>query len=226
VRPQLGRYAGKITAHRALRPRHHHVAAPVMIYPRRWATADAASPASLWGLLAGIRLPGTAGNLWTASPKREEDARSRIGTVPAGVVDVDPTEGWTHMRTIPRLMIGGVAATAALIAAAAPALAHECTNISKPPGAGVQVILNSSDEIIWATPGLMKRFEQGLVNPDDGTGFHGLVGFDVDGDGAADFSTYIVTPNSELPMLAQLNGAQCQGIVNIGVIFDGTCVPT
>ena len=46
--------------------------------------------------------------------------------------------------------------------------------------------------------GLANRFAQGLVDPETGEGFHGLIGFDFDGD-AVDFSTYIVGPDDEIP---------------------------
>lgn len=98
--------------------------------------------------------------------------------------------------------------------------AHECTNANKPPGAGVQVIIDgNTGELVWATTGLTKRFEKGLIGP-DGEGFHGLVGIDLDGDGAADFMTYIVTPNGEIPTQAQQNGSPDHGIVNL---CGGTC---
>ena len=58
------------------------------------------------------------------------------------------------------------------------------------------------------------------MDPDTGEGFHGLVGFDIDGDNVADLATYIVGPNGEIPQNAQDNGATCQGIINIGVWFE------
>ena len=55
-----------------------------------------------------------------------------------------------------------------------------------------------------------------------GVGFHGLIGLDLDSDGATDVSTYIVGPNDELPNQAQQNGAQCHGVINIGEFFSCT----
>jgi hypothetical protein len=57
--------------------------------------------------------------------------------------------------------------------------------------------------------------------PSSRSGFHGLVGFDIDGDGQADVSTYIVGPNDALPEVAQINGAACHGIVPIEDLFPG-----
>jgi len=114
-----------------------------------------------------------------------------------------------------------VVAPALLVLAAGPGSAHECVNASKQNiAAGVQVVLNDQDEIVWLTKGLQNRIDQGLVDPETGEGFHGLVGFDIDGDGAADVATYIVGPNDEIPEQAQENGATCQGIINIGVWFE------
>jgi hypothetical protein len=46
------------------------------------------------------------------------------------------------------------------------------------------------------------------------------VGIDVDGDGVADVSTYIVGPDDELPATAQENGSPDHGIVNICTQID------
>lgn len=116
-----------------------------------------------------------------------------------------------------RLAMAGVAVTSSVTLAAAPALAHECVNASKPAAAGVQVVFSPDGTIQWATPGLKTRFASGLVDPDTGEGFHGLVGLDFDADGVVDFSTYIVTPDSEIPALAQLNGPACHGVTNVEV---------
>lgn len=124
------------------------------------------------------------------------------------------------MRRTRRLVISSATASAALVAmTAAPALGHECVNVSKPAGAGVQVIIGPSDDIVWATQGVWNRIAKGLIDPETGAGFQGLVGFEVDGDGKADFSTYIVTPASEIPRHAQDNGAECHGIVNVEAAF-------
>lgn len=105
------------------------------------------------------------------------------------------------------------------------AFAHECVNISKPAGAGIQVLIDvQTDEIVWATQGVHKRIANGTINPDTGEGFHGLLGLDFDGDGHADAATYIVTPTGEIPQKAQWNGAQCRGIVNFAALE--TCATT
>lgn len=125
------------------------------------------------------------------------------------------------MITKRRLAVAAIATPAALVLAAGPANAHECINASKQnQAAGVQLVLNDQDEIVWLTQGLQNRIDRGLVDPSSGEGFHGLIGFDVDGDGAADFATYIVGPEGKIPDQAQENGATCQGIVNIGVWFE------
>jgi hypothetical protein len=111
----------------------------------------------------------------------------------------------------------------AVVLSAGGAFAHECTNASRNannPEAGVQLVIDASnDEIVWVSRGLQNRIDRGLVDPASGEGFHGLVGLDLDGDGAADLSTWIVGPNDEVPLNAQLNGAACRGVVNIGDYF-------
>ena len=117
-------------------------------------------------------------------------------------------------------MVLGVAASLAL---ATSALATDCVNASKPPGAGVQVILDGeTDQPIWTTPGVANRLEQGLIDPDTGDGLHGLVGIDLDGDGSADVSTWFgVGPEGdEIPDQAQLNGPACRGITNFETYFS------
>lgn len=100
------------------------------------------------------------------------------------------------------------------------AWAHQCTNASKPPGAGAQVVLDGdTEEIVYATKGVINRFEKGLIGP-DGEGYHGLIGVDLDGDRDADLMTYIVGPNDEIPTQAQQNGSPDHGIVNL---CGGTC---
>ena len=117
-----------------------------------------------------------------------------------------------------------VATTAALISilAAAPALAHQCTNASKShPAVGAQVIFGPDDRPIYLTKGLERRIEQGLVDPVTGEGFRGIAAFDVDGDGEADASTWFgVGPDGEIPLIAQLNGPACRGLTNIGVYLE------
>jgi hypothetical protein len=123
-------------------------------------------------------------------------------------------------RTVRRLVLGSVAVTAALVASAGTAWAHECVNANKNQAAGVQVVIDvNTGAIVWVSDGLQQRIEQGLVDPDTGEGFSGLLGFDLNGDGTADVSTFIVGPTAEIPAQAQLNGSVCNGIVNIEVFF-------
>lgn len=126
-----------------------------------------------------------------------------------------------HVR---RYATAALCAPAVIALTAAPALAHECTNASKPAGSGIQVLIGPTDEIEWATKGVWNRIDQGLIDPDSGEGFSGLVGIDFDGDGNADFSTYIVGPDGEIPLKAQWNGPVCKGITNLGPWFE-ECFP-
>jgi hypothetical protein len=126
------------------------------------------------------------------------------------------------MRTTTRTLLTSAAAAGALLLAAPAAVAHQCVNASKPQDAGVQLIVDVSTEegsVSWVSAGLQKRIDRGLVDFETGAGFHGIVGLDFDGDGIVDVSTYIVGPNSEIPLPAQFNGATCKGIVNIGTFF-------
>ena len=119
-----------------------------------------------------------------------------------------------------KLAIFGGSVVAGLVLTTGLAGAHECTNANKPPGAGAQIVIDgNTDAVVSATKGLTNRFDRGLIGP-DGEGFHGIVGIDIDGDGQADFSTYIVTPNGELPTQAQQNGSSDHGIINL---CGGTC---
>lgn len=108
------------------------------------------------------------------------------------------------------------------LAIATSALGHECINASKSDqSAGAQVIVDgTTGEVVWTTTGLAHRLEQGLIGP-DGEGFHGLVGFDFDGDGVVDASTwYGVGPDGdEIPEGAELNGPACRGLTNLGIYF-------
>jgi hypothetical protein len=116
-------------------------------------------------------------------------------------------------------IVGGVVASLMI---ASTALGHECVNASKAnQGAGAQVVFNATTgEIVWTTAGLAKRVAQGLVDPVTGAGYHGIIGLDFDGDGAADVSTFIVGPDDEIPLNAQFNGPACKGITNIEVFFS------
>jgi hypothetical protein len=104
---------------------------------------------------------------------------------------------------------------------ASTVLGFECSNVSKSdPAAGAQVVIGPDGEILFVTPGLASRIERGMVDPETGEGFHGQVAFDVDGDGVADFSTFMVGPNGEIPLQAQLNGPACRGMTNLGLFFE------
>lgn len=115
-----------------------------------------------------------------------------------------------------KLLVGAAIAATAMLAFTGTASAFHCTNVSKDaknPGAGAQVVIDANtDEIVSASRGVQKRVEKGLIDPDSGEGYHGLVGLDFDGDGQADRSTYIVTPNSVLPDTAIENGTPDHGI--------------
>ena len=114
-----------------------------------------------------------------------------------------------------------VAAPVVVALSAGPALAHECINASKPQNAGVRVLIsevNGQEVLSFESAGLERQF---LRDPGAALErFSGLIGFDIDGDGAADFSTYIVGPNDALPEQAQENGAACRGIVGIEDYFN------
>jgi hypothetical protein len=105
---------------------------------------------------------------------------------------------------------------------ASSALAHECTNASKSdPAAGAQALIDATTgDIIWTTEGLVNRLARGVVDADSSDGFHGLIAFDTNGDGIADFSTWInVGPDGEVPQVAQLSGPACRGLTNLFLYF-------
>ena len=136
--------------------------------------------------------------------------RATAGPPPIGV----------PLRIVTRTAVTTAAAAAALLVAAPAALAHECVNINKKPDAGVQVVIDATtDDVVWLSQGVQKRLENGVIEFGPGGGFHGLIGFDMTGDGVADVSTYIVGPESEIPLVAQTAGAECNGIVNIADYF-------
>jgi hypothetical protein len=116
-----------------------------------------------------------------------------------------------------RPLLVGAAAVAVVGLGAAPAMAHQCVNASKKnQSAGVQVVFDAETfEPVWMTKGMENRIAQGQVDLESGEGFHGLIGIDFDGDGAADVATYIVGPTGEIPLKAQYNGPTCKGIVNM-----------
>ena len=110
-----------------------------------------------------------------------------------------------------------------LVLMAGPALADSCTNASKKyADSGAQIVFGPNDEVVFITRGLENRIAQGIVDPESGEGFHGIIAFDEDGDGVADFSTYIgVGPDGhELPIEAQFRGPACRGITNLGIYFE------
>jgi len=124
--------------------------------------------------------------------------------------------GRTRVRRL-AAVTGGMLASLLI---ATSVLGHECVNANKRPAAGVQVVFNFSGQLVWLSDGLARRIDKGLVNPETGEGFHGLAGLDIDGDGSADVTTYIVGPDDEIPWQAQARGAACHGIINIGEYFE------
>lgn len=122
-----------------------------------------------------------------------------------------------------QITLTAIAVPAVLAVTAGTASAHECINASKQnQAAGVQIVI-SDDGIEWISDGLQRRIDKGLVDLETGEGFHGLIGFDIDGDGVADLSTWIVGPTGEIPDAAQDNGAECEGIVDVEYYFTN-CV--
>ena len=111
-------------------------------------------------------------------------------------------------------------AATAMVLTASTAYAHECVNASRNGVAGAQLVLGMNDTPIYVSTGLQKRADKGLVNLETGEGFHGLIGFDVDGDGVGDLATWIVGPNGEIPTKAQWNGPACKGVTNIDRYFE------
>lgn len=134
-------------------------------------------------------------------------------------IDGPPSIG-VPLRIATRTAVTTAAAAAALLVAAPAAMAHQCVNASKPPQAGAQIVFDAAtDDIVYVTPGLQKRIDRGQIDLETGEGFHGIIGVDFDGDGVADFSTYIVGPESQIPLTAQFNGPDCKGIVNVETFF-------
>lgn len=128
------------------------------------------------------------------------------------------------MNTPRRVAAGAVAALATIVLTAGPGLAHECTNLDKVAAAGAQLVFGPGDTIEYISAGLQSRIDRGIVDPETGEGFSGLIAFDEDGDGTADFFTWIVGPNGEIPAQAQWNGSVCHGVINLETAFT-TCAP-
>jgi hypothetical protein len=122
-------------------------------------------------------------------------------------------------RTVRRISLGAVALMAVALIAAGPVWAGNCTNADKNPAAGVQAVIDLNTGAVSVSDGLQHRIDQGLVDLVTGEGFHGLIGFDVNSDGVADLTTFIVGPDFEIPDQAQFNGAACHGIVSIETFF-------
>ena len=111
----------------------------------------------------------------------------------------------------------------ASILLAAPVLAHECTNASKSdPTAGAQLVFGANGDVLYMSRGLATRIEQGIIDSKTGEGFHGLIAFDIDGDGVADVSTWIgVGPEGEIPLVAQFRGpGVVRGLTHIGLYME------
>jgi len=123
---------------------------------------------------------------------------------------------------IKRALVMTTGVVGGLVLMAGPALAHECTNASKKyADSGAQLVFGPNDEVLFISRGLENRISQGIVDFETGEGFHGIIAFDVDGDGVADASTWIgVGPEGEVPLEAQFRGPACRGLTNIGVYFE------
>jgi hypothetical protein len=111
---------------------------------------------------------------------------------------------------------------------AGTAFADHCTNIQRDqhdPSKGVQVVLDVSGaeaSIESANPGVVNRVNNGIIDPETGEGFHGLIGLDFDGDQTVDVMTYQVGPDGDaLPETAIDNGSPDHGIVGIGTVVGG-----
>lgn len=128
------------------------------------------------------------------------------------------------MRALPRAMVASLGAAAVVVLTAAPGLAHQCVNASRNGAAGAQLVFGQEGDVIWISKGLQSRVDKGLVDFESGVGFHGLIGFDIDGDGVGDLATWIVGKDGEVPLKAQYNGPVCKGVTNIDLYF-AECMP-
>lgn len=123
------------------------------------------------------------------------------------------------MPSVVRAMVLGV--TASLLLASTAAASH-CVNANKQQAAGVQVLIDfTAGEVVWLSTGVVTRVEQGLIDLETGEGFRGLIGFDLDGDGTADLSTWIgVGPDGfAIAEQAIANGPACSGITDLETFF-------
>jgi hypothetical protein len=124
------------------------------------------------------------------------------------------------MRLVRRSAAVAVATVTMLTVGAGSALAHECVNPDKQAGAGAQVIIDANNEDAlptFANPGIEQRFMSGVTTEDT---FRGLIGIDLDSDGTADLTTWIVGKYGEIPLTAQMSGAECHGVINMGTYFE------
>lgn len=116
------------------------------------------------------------------------------------------------MRSLHRAATVAAATVSVLAIGAGSAMAHQCVNPNKQPGAGAKVLVDvATGEITLLTKGLQKRYPDGLGENDV---VRGLWGIDFDSDGKADVTTYIVGKGGEIPHRAQVAGAECNGIIN------------
>ncbi len=115
------------------------------------------------------------------------------------------------MKFTKRLAIGGAIVVGGVVSTASPAFSYHCLNANKPPAAGVQVSVNTTNgDLVFANKGAAARAEKGLLTEDS---FSGLFGLDFNGDGIVDASTFIVTPTGQIPETAQNNGSPDHGII-------------
>jgi hypothetical protein len=126
------------------------------------------------------------------------------------------------MGTVNRALAVTAGAVTGIVLMAGPAAAFECTNASKKyADSGAQIVFGADDEVLYISKGLVNRIDQGIVDFESGEGFHGLIAFDIDGDGVADASTWIgVGPDGEIPLEAQFRGPACRGLTNLGILFE------
>jgi hypothetical protein len=121
------------------------------------------------------------------------------------------------MQFLQRTASTAAATISVILVGAAPALAHECVNPDKQPGAGAQVIFNeATGAMTFANPGIEKRFTSGVTTEDT---FRGLIVFDFVGAGTVDGTTWIVGKYGEIPQQAQEAGADCHGVINFEAWF-------